>query len=125
MDNVSQPVEHKHESFVKSNLFVFLLGQFFALIAAIIVVAVAWGAFSERYLNLVGRVANNETRITNMDEKGTNYSRRQLDVEEKVQQYYDERLKIVEKQLERIGAMDMKLNRLEDKVDGLKAQNNK
>ncbi|SRR6266705_1898372 len=107
--------------FLRSNLFIFLLGQIVMLSFWAITFASTYGQNSQKFLDLATRVASVESNQTRMDEHGTNASKYGLQADQTRFNIDEARLTEVEKSAKKIDVMDERLGRIDEAVRDIRA----
>jgi hypothetical protein len=106
--------------FLRSNLFIFLLGQAFAFICWLCIFAFGWGKYSERFTTLDTSVGELKAKTARMDEHGSTYL---LNIEAQQQKAIGEvvaRLERMEKETAHYDVMEYEHRRLTEDVEKLK-----
>lgn len=109
-------------TFLKSNLFVFLLGQFFMFLFWVVGFAVTYGQNTEKNIQMSAWLGRLEATIKRMDDQGTNYSHYGLIADHASIDSFEKRLKEQEEQTKQIGVMIEKINRIDENVKQLQVQ---
>lgn len=107
-------------TFVKSNLFIFMLGQTLTCIVGLAMFLTAYGAQQERNVQLANRIAAQEAVTARMDERGTNFSHYGIITDGNRLDKMEARESASEEQIKRIAVMDEKLTRIDKSVDEIK-----
>ncbi len=105
--------------FWHSNLFIFLLGQAFAFLCWLIVLAFAWGKYSEKFTAFEMRVGIIETKATRADERAATVANVQ-EQETKEVGVFKSRLTRMEQDTAHFDVMEAEHLRLTKDVENLK-----
>ena len=107
-------------TFIKSNLFVFLLGQLSLGLIGIAGFAVTYGQNTQKFIDLNNRVTAAETLAKRMDDSGTNFSHYNIQSADKRLTSLEIRISANEEQTKRIAVMDEKITRIDKTVDEIR-----
>jgi hypothetical protein len=107
-------------SFVKSNLFIFALGQALTCGIGLAVFLITYGAEQERDVSLAKRITAQEALTARMDEKGTNFSHYGILMDQARLDKVESQESASGEQIKRIAVMDEKLTRIDKSVDEIK-----
>lgn len=107
-------------SFVKSNLFIFILGQALTCLVGLAIFLTTYGAQQERNVQLASRLTLQEALTARMDERGTNFSHYNIASDGTRLDKLELRITASEEQIKRIAVMDEKLTRIDKSVDEIK-----
>ncbi len=106
--------------FLKSNLFLFLLGQLVMFAFWLTGFAVTYGQNQQKFLDLTTRVSRTEAIQQRMDERGTDASRYGLRADADRFINVEARLIEAEKTIKKIDVMDSKIDRMAQDIQELK-----
>lgn len=112
-------------SFLRSNLFIFLLGQIATAIVGIAILLTTYGAQQERNSQIANRIGGLEATTNRMDEKGTNFSHYGIASDVQRMDRLELRIAANEEQTKRIAVMDEKLTRIDKTVDEIRNNTNR
>src|SRR6266404_810083 len=111
--------------FLKSNLFVFLLGQFFMFAFWIITFAVTYGQNTEKNLQMSAWVGRLDSTVKRMDDSGTNFSHYGLAADQTRLTADEIRIHETEEQVKQIPVLIEKVSRVDENVKQLLQQQRK
>ncbi|SRR6266446_7204983 len=106
--------------FVRSNLFVFLLGQISLALIGLAGFAVTYGQNTQKFIELSNRVGGTEAVAKRMDENGTNFSHYNIISEGQRLASLEARANANEEQVKRIAVIDEKVSRIDKTVDEIR-----
>ena len=99
--------------FIRSNLFVFMMGQVVTILIAIVFFAVGWGKLSQQFVESMEWRGVTQARLERMDKEGTNADRYGFESERARIDNMDGRLKAVEENTRKLDVMASTLDRLD------------
>jgi hypothetical protein len=109
-------------SFLKSNLFIFLLGQGVMFAFWVTGFAVTYGQNTQKFLELTDKVSVLQATTKRMDESGTNFSHYGIESERAQAIKMEARLHEVEDQTRQIAVMSEKINRIDENLKELRSR---
>jgi hypothetical protein len=118
-DLQQQPVKN---GFFRSNLFMFLLGQVLAVVAAFGVFSFTWGQISQEAIEMRKWKSDVTSTIKRMDDEGTNASKYSIKADTAQLNQLESRLKAVEGDDRKIDVMAEKINRIDETLKEIKNQ---
>lgn len=119
-DVVSETHHRWHNGFFKSNLFVFLLGQTFAFICWLCIVAFGWGKYSERFSAQNTRISSVETTQKRMDNHGSTYTQNVQGQQTLQIAELSARVERMERETSHLDVMEYEHRRLTEDIEKLK-----
>ena len=115
----TQPIKN---GFLRSNLFMFLLGQVLAVLAAYGVFSFTWGQISQEAIEMRKWKVEVTATIKRMDEEGTNASKYSIKSDNATLNELESRLKAVEGDVRKIDVMAEKISRIDDTLKDIAAR---
>lgn len=109
-------------AFLKSNLFVFLLGQFIMFLFWVVGFAVTYGQNTEKNLQMSNWIGRLDATSKRMDEQGTNFSHYGLQADQGRLNTFESRLHEQEEQSKQIPVIVEKVNRIDENIKQLQRQ---
>lgn len=107
-------------NFFKSNLFIFLCGQFLAFVCWLLIVAQVYGRIFQKFDDMVKWQSAVDVRIERMDTQGTNASKWAITEEEKKIDDDTRAIRDLQEQNRKIDVMGEKIARIDDSIKELK-----
>jgi hypothetical protein len=107
-------------NFLRSNFFIFLLGQIVTAAIGLGIFLIAYGGQQEQFRQMIRSIGALEATTLRMDEKGTNFSHYGIAADVSRMDRLEQRLGINEEQVKKIDVMNEKLTRIDKTVDEIR-----
>ena len=105
--------QQQKNGFLRSNLFIFFMGQVVTVLGCIIFFAIAWGKLSQQFVESIHWRDATQKTIERMDSDGTNYARYEIKTIGIHVENLDGQLKVQQEQVIKIPVIQEKIERLE------------
>jgi hypothetical protein len=107
-------------NFLRSNLFIFLLGQIATATIGLAVFLIAYGTQQEQSRQMAKEIGELKGITSRMDDKGTNFSHYGITAEMSRMDRIEARLSINEEQVKKIDVMNEKITRIDKTVEEIR-----